>query len=70
MSTCIVLISAHERDDLADVMMDTRAVRFLRQSARGAAAIAGSLSSAPESPRVEDTTVDVTTTRLLKQSRR
>jgi hypothetical protein len=35
----------NERDDLADLILDSPAVRFLPKSARGAAAIAGLLNS-------------------------
>jgi DNA-binding NarL/FixJ family response regulator len=44
-STCVVLISTYERDDLADLILDSPAVGFLPKSAPGAAAIAGLLHS-------------------------
>jgi DNA-binding NarL/FixJ family response regulator len=41
--TRVVLISAYERDDLSDLISDSRAVGFLPKSALGLRAIAGLL---------------------------
>jgi DNA-binding NarL/FixJ family response regulator len=47
-ATTVVLISAYDRDDLTDLIAESRAAGYLPKSALGAAAIAGLLVSPSE----------------------
>ena len=66
-STCIVLISTYERDDLADLILGSPAVGFLPKAPSAPPRSQVCSAHAPESLRLEDTIVYVTTTRLLKR---
>jgi DNA-binding NarL/FixJ family response regulator len=66
-STRIVLISTYERDDLADLILDSPAVGFLPKAPSTPPRSQVCSAHAPESLRLEDTIVYDTTTRLSKR---